>query len=321
MANPSSALGPGFALSVKPDVLLPGGREHLRFVRMHSHVEVQPAGAARSAGLRVASPPRGGIENAEGFTNGTSAAAALASRICHRIHDALEEAYGKDFLELPHLERAVLLKALLAHTARWPNAAATLIRSTIGPVGGHHSRKKDNIRRFLGFGVVEAEDAVACASDRATFWVTGRLARDKIATTSIPVPAAIGGQARPHELSATLAWFTPTAPGRQSYRSVRLKLLDPEELGVLRVVPHGVQPDINQTKRGTVFSRSWRGEQAPVVGPNMSIQLTVQRDPDQGLTVDEAVPFGLAISLTMPGVVEIYEQVRQRLGIAVRART
>lgn len=30
MANPSSALGPGFALSVKPDILLPGAREHLR---------------------------------------------------------------------------------------------------------------------------------------------------------------------------------------------------------------------------------------------------------------------------------------------------
>ena len=27
MTNPSSALGPGFALSVKPDVLLPGARE------------------------------------------------------------------------------------------------------------------------------------------------------------------------------------------------------------------------------------------------------------------------------------------------------
>ena len=321
MANPSSALGPGFALSVKPDVLLSGAREHLRFIRMDSHVEVQPAGAARSAGLRVASPPRGGIENAEGFTNGTSAAAALASRICHRIHDALEEAYGNDFLGLPHLQRAVLLKALLAHTARWPHASAALIRSTIGPAGGHHSHQKDNIRRFLGFGVVDPDDAVACASDRATFWVTGQLAHDKIASIAAPVPAAIGGQARPHELSATLAWFTPTAPGRKSYRSVRLKLLDPAELEVLGVEPHGVQPDVNQTKRGTVFSRCWRGTRAPVVGQNMSIQLTVQRDPDQGLTVDEAVPFGLAITLTMPGVVEIYEQVRQRLTIAARVET
>jgi hypothetical protein len=51
----------------------------------------------------------------------------------------------------------------------------------------------------------------------------------------------------------------------------------------------------------------------------MSISLTVQRDPDQGTTIDDPIPFGLAVTLAMPGVVEIYEQVRQRLGLGVRA--
>jgi hypothetical protein len=51
----------------------------------------------------------------------------------------------------------------------------------------------------------------------------------------------------------------------------------------------------------------------------MSVRLVVQRDPDQGTHVDEPIPFGLAITLAMPGVVEIYEQVRLRLAIAPRA--
>ena len=67
--------------------------------------------------------------------------------------------------------------------------------------------------------------------------------------------------------------------------------------------------------------RSWSGDDAPVVTPEMVIPLIVQRDPDQGLTVDDPVPFGLAVTLMMPGVMEIYEQVRQRLGLGVRART
>jgi hypothetical protein len=67
MTNPSSALGPGFALSVKPDILLPGAREHLRFVRNQTHIEVKPATAARFAGLKVAAPPQGGRENVDGF--------------------------------------------------------------------------------------------------------------------------------------------------------------------------------------------------------------------------------------------------------------
>jgi len=256
----------------------------------------------------------------DGFTGGTSAAAALASRTCHRIHDALEDAYGDDFLRLSNVQRAVLLKALVAHPANWPSATATLIRSTIGPKGGHHSHLKDNIRRFLGFGLVEADDAVACAADRATFWATGLLARDKIVPISVPIPTAISGQARPHALSATLAWFTPTSPGRKSYRSVRLKLLEPEEIIALRVSAEANQPDSNQTNRGTVFTRCWSGNRAPLVSRDMSIQLTVQRDPEQGAPIDEAIPYGLAVTLTMPGVVEIYEQVRQRLGVVPRAR-
>lgn len=97
-SNPSSALGPGFANAVKPDILMPGAREHLQVVRSHAHIDVRPSGPARGAGLRVAAPPANGRENLDGYTNGTSAAAALASRTCHRIHDALEATYGAEFV-------------------------------------------------------------------------------------------------------------------------------------------------------------------------------------------------------------------------------
>lgn len=319
-ANPSSSLGPGFASAVKPDILMPGAREHLQVVRSHDHIDVRPSGPARGAGLRVAAPPANGRENLDGYTNGTSAAAALASRTCHRIHDALEATYGAEFLGLPAVNRAVLLKALLVHPARWPDDMAELIRQTIGPAGrGQASRQKDNIRRFLGYGCVDADDAVACASDRATFFATGTLQRDRTATVAIPVPAAIGGQARPHMLAATLAWFTPVSPGRKSYRSCKLKILDPTEIGALAVAAHSNQPDGNQTNRGTVFTRCWSGDSAPVVGPDMTIALQVQRDPDQAAVIDEPVIYGLAVTLAMPGEIRIYEQVRARIAPPIRA--
>jgi len=207
-----------------------------------------------------------------------------------------------------------LLKALLVHPARWPKEIATLIRETIGPQGrGQASRQKDNIRRFLGFGCVDAGDAVACAADRATFFATGTLQRDRTVTVQVPVPLAIGGKARPHMLAATLAWFTPVAPGRKSYRSCRLTLLQPAEIEALAVSAHGLQPDANQTNRGTVYSRCWSGDAAPVVGAGMSVPLVVQRDPDQGTAIDEPVVFGLAVTLAMPGEVAIYDEVRARV--------
>ena len=64
--------------------------------------------------------------------------------------------------------------------------------------------------------------------------------------------------------------------------------------------------------------RCWSGDRAPVVGADMSVQLTIQRDADQGTPLDEPIPFGLAVTLAMPGMVELYEQVRQRLGILQR---
>jgi len=319
-ANPSSSLGPGFARSVKPDILMPGAREHMLVVRNHDHIEVAPAGASRGAGLKVAAPPRLGRENLDGYTNGTSAAAALASRTCHRIHDALEAEYGETFLALPAAERAVLIKALLIHPARWPRATADLIRTTVGPHDrGQASKQKDNIRRFLGFGVIDADDAIACASDRATFFASGSLARERSVTIAVPVPLAMGGKARPHSLSATLAWFTPVVPGRKSYRTCRLKILNPSCLGSLAVKAHSFQPDENQTNRGTVFTRCWEGSNAPVITPDMTIPLIVQREPDQGTPVDEPVVFGLAVTLAMPGEIGLYDEVFARVQQALRS--
>ena len=319
-SNPSSSLGPGFANSVKPDILMPGAREHLQVVRTHAHVDVRPGPPARTAGLRVAAPPLNGRENLDGYTNGTSAAAALASRTCHRIHDALEAAYGEEFLRLPSINRAVLLKALLVHPARWPDDMAELIRRTIGPAGrGQASRQKDNIRRFLGYGSVNADDAVACAGDRATFFATGSLQRDRTTTIAVPVPLAISGQARQHALTATLAWFTPVSPGRKSYRSCKLRILDPAEMDALAVSAHANQPDGNQTNRGTVFTRCWSGQSAPRIEPNMTIALQVQREPDQAAVIDEAVVYGLAVTLAMPGEVRLYDEVRARIDQPITA--
>src|SRR3546814_14883899 len=81
ISKPSSALGPGYASAVKPDLLMPGSRERLMVIANHqAHIDVKPAGPSRAAGLKVAAPPHAGQEHSEGYTRGTSAAAALASR-------------------------------------------------------------------------------------------------------------------------------------------------------------------------------------------------------------------------------------------------
>ncbi|OCC24662.1 hypothetical protein MB02_04040 [Croceicoccus estronivorus] len=104
----------------------------------------------------------------------------------------------------------------------------------------------------------------------------------------------------------------------KGYRSVRLKLLDPAETDALNIPLCSLQPDGNQTNRGTLFMQCGEGDKATIVGPDMTIDLIVQRDPDPGTPIDEPVLFGLAVTLPMSGVVGLYAQVAQRLGIAPR---
>lgn len=324
MANPSSRLGPGFANAVKPDILAPGGREHLRVSTPDGRIGAEPIRMTRAFGLKVAAPPRLGTDlNATGASGNTSGATALASRTAHRIHDALEEAYGERFMMLPRRQRALILKALLVHPARWNQAVEAFIREVVGPADGRqHVRRKDNIRRYLGYGAVDEDTAVACAADRATFWATGTIGAKQSMKVEVPIPACIGGEARPHSLSATVAWFAPIRPGSQRYRAVRLKLLEPEGRTGLRVEARNqAQPDQNQSHRGTVISRVWSGHKAPVVTANMTCPIIIQREPDMAGFEDEEIPFGLAVTLEMQGVVEIYEQVRQRLGLRLPVGT
>ena len=321
MANPSSRFGPGFANGIKPDILMPGSREHLRVVTSGQGLEVQPAPAARAFGLKVAAPTVAGQAAREAYISGTSAAAALASRTCHRIHDALETAYGNDFIGLSRHHRAVILKALLVHPARWPDQTASLIRETIGPADPRqHVRQKDNIRRFLGYGTVDGDDAVACAADRATFWATGAINPEQSVVVDVPIPMCIGGKAQPHAVWATGAWFTPVRAERQRYRAGRLTIIEPEGLGKLKVESSKNQPDQNQIKRGTVISRRWEGQSAPVVNNGMTFRLVVQRELDSGDIIDDPIPFGLAVTLAMPGMIDLYDQVRARLDVSNLAR-
>ncbi|WP_314103859.1 S8 family peptidase [uncultured Stenotrophomonas sp.] len=317
ICNPSSTLGPGYSNAVKPDVLMPGGKERVSVIRSDDQgIWVEPGGPGRSNGLKVARPPVAGVEASEGYTTGTSASAALVSRTCHRIHDALERAYGEAFLILPSPQRAVLLKVLLAHAARWPAETVTLIQSCLGPEDRRqHVRRKDNVRRFIGYGVVDAEAAVTCADDRATVWATGLIGRDQVVTVSMPIPSVMGGKALPHEIVATLGWFTPVIAGARAYRSVRLWLAEPDIEG-LGIKVSSDQPDTNQARRGTLYSRRWDGRKVANIVDGAHIKLNLQRQPDQdAAVVDDLIPFAIAITVCMPDVAGVYEEVRQRLEV------
>jgi Subtilase family len=318
LCNVSSALGPGYGGSTKPDVLAVGGRHHVRLAPAGNGHRLTPLGTGANAlgGIRVAVPPNLPNMATTGRTIGTSVAAALTTGIAVRSHEVLEAAYD-DFIQIPMAQRALLMKALLVHCARW-TTARDLIVEVIGPPDAkQHVRQKDNVRRYLGYGAIDANVVLSCALDRATLWAVGNLARDQGHVFFLPLPVAISGKAQPHELSVTVSWFAPPRVGYAKYRGARLKLLEPAELATLGVAASKQQPDANQTHRGTVIHRRWTGEKAAALAVDDGLSIIVQREPDE---YDDPIPYAVVSTITMLGTNDIYVQVRARVSVKPKVR-
>ena len=319
LCSVSSALGPGFKNSVKPDVLMAGGRHLVRLQAnglghaLRPLLQENPFG-----GILVAAPPGPADANPDRLSRsiGTSVAAASLTGVAARAHEALEAAYD-DFLQLPAGQRAALLKALLVHCARW-TPARDLILEVLGPADPKlHVRQRDNVRRYLGFGAVDPQTVLDCTTDRATLWAVGRLAKEQAHTFSIPLPTILSGKALPHEVSTTVAWFSPPRVGASNYRGVRLKLLKPDEgMTTFAVTAAGPQPDDNQAHRGTVIHRRWSGGKAAALGNDAAFEIKIQRQPDDS---DDLISYAVVTTVTMPGVVGVYTQVRDRVAVKPKA--
>jgi hypothetical protein len=92
LPNPSSALGLGFRRSVKPDLLMPGGREHVRSQTSHAPINLRPVDKpGRAFGIGVACPGLRGETDRKINSSGTSEATALATNAAMRILEAIEE--------------------------------------------------------------------------------------------------------------------------------------------------------------------------------------------------------------------------------------
>lgn len=320
MPNISSALGPGFARAVKPDVLFPGGRERLRSKLGANPLQVIPhTMATRHWGLKVAAPPPDDASASwEGYTLGTSGAAAFASHTAHRIHDELEEAYGEAFINLPQRNRALIVKALLAHSADWQGAHNHLLPLLSAAERSHHEHWKRALSRHLGYGFVVPEDAVACAADRATMWATGQLGREGALSYQVPIPTGFGRSRAVRHVTATAAWFSSSRPGRQNYRASKLIITGIQRGGTGLGPSEGPPP--SQSKAGTLLHVRFTGSSQPR-NPVDHIDIQIQREADQGIPIDEPIPFGLAVSVHLEGATDVYAEILSRVAVQPRVRS
>ncbi|MDQ3632733.1 MAG: S8 family peptidase [Actinomycetota bacterium] len=141
----------GVNRAIKPDLLLPGGRQLVRAEPSNTDGQrrLSLPVSRRPPGLRVAAPGVAGELDRYVHATGTSCATALAGHAAGMLLARLHALRGR-IAEFPDADLdAVLVKAALAHTARWGSAAAAITR-VLGNAGEPTSRAA--IGRFSATG-------------------------------------------------------------------------------------------------------------------------------------------------------------------------
>ena len=317
LPNVSSALGLGHRKVVKPDIHLPGGREHLRFQASGGGLVVMPESGGRS-GLRAAAPDPAGNRDRTGLAMGTSAATALATRSAHMIFDALMDRDGGSMhAEMEAHFRAVVVKALLVHRARWGSRADFLDRH-YGPHGqGKHSERRDNISRLLGYGFPNMDEALSCAPNRATLVGYGTIAAGEANIHQIPLPQSLERVTKPRMLTVTAAWFSPVNRWHQAYRRAKLEVSALSKLELAAGVSRSAgQPSSFSVPRGTICHERYEGDNAVAFIDDGHVVLRVYCRQQAG-ALDQNIRYGMAVTIEAGEGIPVYDEVRARLAVRV----
>ena len=321
LPNVCSAAGAGVRRAVKPDVLLPGGRQ---LMTLEPRADGAPRRVSlsvtrRPPGVRVAAPGRqAGQLDATVYDTGTSPATGLGGHHAGHLLDGLDRLRRRYGERMPGTEYdAVLVKAAIVHSARWGTADTSIARASKDVPAG---RPRDIVTRMVGYGRAQPSSVLICDDHRVTALGAANLEEGHAHAYRFPLPACLASHTERRRLTITLAWFTPINPEHRFYRRAALAV-DPAGLPDPFVDRDDV--DHNAARRGTVQHDVLSGRRAVPYAPDKSIELIVSCRADAG-ELSVAVPYAIFVTLEVPenAALPVYQQVRQglRVPVAIRPR-
>lgn len=313
MFSPVSPVTLGKKNSVKPELLMPGGRQTYinKTLLANDDVVLEPANSIRfGPGVKTALPIASlGALNTYGYTSGTSNAAALATRrlalLCETLKGIKE--FG-DKAALSYAPDALILKALLAHGAEHTVQATDVICKHLKNSDNSRTFKSD-LNQYFGFGVVNESRIHGCEKNQATLIYTGIIKDGAAHEYNLPLPPSLAAETLYRRLVVTIAWFSPVNHKHQDYRGAQLWATPAHEV----IQTENGDYYHHHLKNGTIFHEVKTGNKASwfTEGDNLAIQ--VHCNGRAGYNGVE-VPYALIVTLDTPGHdLEIYEEVKQGL--------
>jgi hypothetical protein len=319
LPNVGSAVGSGVRRSVKPEILLPGGRQLLTIESSNrSARRLSLPVTRRSPGVRTAAPgTRPGELDATTHDTGTSPATGMAGYHAGHILTSLDALRARSGQSIPGPEfDAVLVKAALVHAASWGTAARYLDRVS-AEVNG--SKPRDVVARMVGYGRSRPGDVLNCDDHRVTALAAERIEADDAHVYRFPLPPSLASRIDRRRLTITLAWLSPINPEHRFYRRAALAV---ERAGMPEKLVERADVDHRAARRGTVQHDVLQGARAVPFAPGDAIELSVTCRADAG-ELTTAVPYAIFVTLEVPPAIglPIYQEVRQRLRVPIPLRS
>lgn len=324
LPSPTSSVASGFRRSIKPEILVPGGRNHYlppRFQLPAATTTVfQISPAVKQPGQLVAAcHPAGTSDQHAARTCGSSNAAALTTRRAAQFMERITQLRAEPGGEaLTDVRMAVILKAMLVHGASWNDWYPVFDQVFDGPDSGTERwwRIKRACAQFLGYGPVDFDRGSVCTDQRVIVLGCGELNAEEGHEYSVPLPQALNAQTVSRRLTITLAWLSPVNPRHRSYRVADL-WIDPPATH-LRVKRRDVDHDA--VTRGTVQHEVLEGDDAIPITADAVMPVQVNCRAEAGSKIAQPVPYAMIVTLetAQPLSVSIYDQVKTKLD-ALRA--
>ena len=301
--------------SVKPDILMPGGRATYR---LKSYLDDAPAVLEvltfnKPPGQKVATPGKIGSLSSYAHTFGTSNSAALASRRLGFLNETIQDLYfsshGK---EMSHEYENVLLKSLICHGASSVSSFYRIEEILKSPKNSN--RFKSISAKYLGYGNVDENRIHGCLDNQATIIQCGSIKQDDTHTYKFTLPDSINAKAVNKRLIITLAWLSPINAKNNGYRMAHL-FYEPAtgDKADNYLDLQSRETDWQMVRNGTVQHEVLTGDRASAFSSGTNIEIAIQCKGQAGAK-DLIIPYGLVVTLDTPDVdLEIYEEVKAGL--------
>ncbi|WP_313117544.1 S8 family peptidase [Ectopseudomonas guguanensis] len=316
LPSPVSSFGSGYRRSIKPDLVLPGGKILYDKPYVGSQqVSLLPSSTLRAPGNKVAIPGNQGALDSTGYTRGTSNSTALASRAAVQCHTTLMDILSSSSID-GYLDSytAPLLKAMLVHGCSWGETGERLTQviSTLE----HVTAPASFASRWLGYGVPDIQKVLECTAQRATVLGYGQLLDGQAHLFRLPLPPSLSSVREWRRLTITLAWISPVQPSNQKYRCASMWFEANNQIANQRQEASSGRSGWQAVKRGTLQHEIFEGQSAhPFVdGDSLVIKVNCRKE---AAAIDSPVPYGIAVSFEVGEGVQlpIYEEIRQRVRI------